>query len=150
MASKLRPLRLKPCKYPSPPRFYHSYDHPPPPGPFNATESSILAAAIPHLPSHGFTHTSLSLGAKDVGYIDASTNLFPRGAFSLVHYHLYTQRMALAKHLEILEAENADREPLGVGARVKALTWERLMGNKEVIHRWQEVFLLLQSLMLVY
>jgi ubiquinone biosynthesis protein COQ9 len=27
----------------------------------------------------------------------------------------------------------------GAGARVEALTWERLMGNKDIIHRWQEV-----------
>jgi ubiquinone biosynthesis protein COQ9 len=144
MASKvrtlrlLRPLNANPCN-----RLYHSYEHPPPPGPFNAAETSILTAALPHIPSHGFTHTSLARGARDAGYIDASTNLFPSGAFSLVHYHLYTQRMALARHKHILEASAADgKKPLGVGAKVKALTWARLMGNKEIIHRWQEVSLL--------
>ncbi|RAL61957.1 hypothetical protein DID88_002446 [Monilinia fructigena] len=33
--------------------------------------------------------------------------------------------------------------PKGVGKRVKALTWERLLGNKDVIHRWQEAQTLL-------
>ena len=28
---------------------------------------------------------------------------------------------------------------MGVGGKVKALTWQRLMGNREVVHRWQEV-----------
>lgn len=28
---------------------------------------------------------------------------------------------------------------MGVGQKVKALTWERLMGNREVVGRWQEV-----------
>jgi ubiquinone biosynthesis protein COQ9 len=28
---------------------------------------------------------------------------------------------------------------LGIGAKVKKLTWERLMTNKEIVHRWQEV-----------
>jgi ubiquinone biosynthesis protein COQ9 len=139
MASKIRTLRLRPLNAKPCNRLYHSYEHPPPPGPFNAAETSILTAALPHIPSHGFTHTSLARGAKDAGYIDASTNLFPSGAFSLVHYHLYTQRMALARHKHILEASAADGKPLGVGAKVKALTWERLMGNKEIIHRWQEV-----------
>ena len=139
MASKarvfrLRPLTPKPCSRP-----YRSYDRPPPPRPFNAVEESILAAAILRVPSHGFTHTSLSLGAKTAGYIDASTNLFPRGAFSLVHYHLYTNRASLAQHNDILEPSNADHKPLGTGAKVKALTWGRLMGNKDIIHRWQEV-----------
>jgi ubiquinone biosynthesis protein COQ9 len=141
MASKIRTLRLRPLNAKPCNRLYHSYEHPPPPGPFNAAETSILTAALPHIPSHGFTHTSLARGAKDAGYIDASTNLFPSGAFSLVHYHLYTQRMALARHKHILEASAADGKPLGVGAKVKALTWERLMGNKEIIHRWQEVSL---------
>jgi ubiquinone biosynthesis protein COQ9 len=121
-------------------RPYHSYDHPPPPGPFTPTESSILSAAIPHIPTHGFTHTTLSLGAKDAGYIDASTNLFPNGAFTLVHYYLYTQRLALSKHGHILSPTLKEGEkPLGIGKKVKALTWERLMANKDIIHRWQEV-----------
>ncbi len=30
-------------------------------------------------------------------------------------------------------------EKMGIGQKVKALTWERLMGNREVIGRWQEV-----------
>ena len=123
-------------------RPYHSYDHPPPPGPFTPTESSILSAAIPHIPSHGFTHTTLSLGTKDAGYIDASTNLFPNGTFSLVHYHLYTQRLALAKHEHILSPALKEGEKVpGVGWKVEALTWERLMANREIIHRWQEVCL---------
>src|SRR6266536_591063 len=151
MAAKVRPLlRLRQLQsYPSSlsttnlaQRAYHSHDHPPPPGPFTPTESLILSSALPHIPSHGFTLTSLSLGAKDAGYIDASTNLFPQGAFSLVHYHLYAQRLALAEHKGIIDGARQEGEkPLGVGAKVKKLTWERLMGNKEIIHRWQEVCL---------
>ena len=143
MAAKSLLPRLRPLsKSTSVPllRPYHSYDHPPPPGPFTLTESTILSSTILHIPSHGFTHTALSLGAKDVGYIDASTNLFPNGAFSLVHYHLYTQRLALAKNEHILSRVlEGGEKPLGVGGKVKALTWERLMANREIIHRWQEV-----------
>jgi ubiquinone biosynthesis protein COQ9 len=139
MTSKIRTIRPLQLKFPYKKRLYHSYDHPPPPGPFNAVETSILSACIPYIPSNGFTHTTLSLGAKDTGYIDASTNLFPSGSFSLVHYHLYTQRLRLAQHKHILEQSTPEEEPLGVGAKVKALTWERLMGNKEIVHRWQEV-----------
>ena len=124
----------------STPRSYHSYDHPPPPGPFTPIETSILSASLPHIPSHGFTHTTLALGAKDAGYIDASTNLFPKGAFSLVHYHLVTQRLGLAEKTHVCEVEEGQK-PMGVGRKVKALTWERLMANRQVIHRWQEVCL---------
>ncbi|KAN0101736.1 ubiquinone biosynthesis protein COQ9 [Hyaloscypha variabilis] len=147
MATRTRLARLWPLSKPSALpliRPYHSYDHPPPPGPFNPTESSILEAAIPHIPTHGFTHTTLSIGASDAGYIAASTNLFPNGAFSLVHYHLYTQRLALAKHQHIISPPPREGEkPIGIGGKVKALTWERLMGNKEIIHRWQEALALI-------
>lgn len=140
MASRTLVPRIRPLAARTPliARSYHSYDHPPPPGPFSSAETSILSASLPHIPSHGFTLTSLSLGAKDAGYIDASTNLFPQGPFALVHYHLMTQRLELAEKTSILEtAEGA--KPLGTGAKVKKLTGERLLGNKDVVHRWQEV-----------
>ncbi|KAE8449954.1 hypothetical protein EG329_007093 [Mollisiaceae sp. DMI_Dod_QoI] len=136
---RLRPLS---ARVPSLSRTYHSYDHPPPPGPFSPQETSILSAALPHIPSHGFTLTSLSLGAKDVGYIDASTNLFPQGPFALVHYHLMTQRLGLSSKTDIL-ATGEGEKPLGIGAKVKKLTWERLMANKNIVHRWQEALALM-------
>jgi ubiquinone biosynthesis protein COQ9 len=149
MASKLRPLRpLIPRKAPrntvcyNRTRAYHSHDHSPPPGPFNATELLILSHAAPHIPKHGFTDTTLSLGAKEAGYIDASTNLFPRGAFSLVHWHLWNKRMALKDGTVMTGLKAAAEETgkgMGVGQKVKALAWERLMANKDVVGRWQEV-----------
>jgi ubiquinone biosynthesis protein COQ9 len=126
-------------------RNYHSYDHPPPPGPFNATETAILSASLPHIPLHGFTNTSLALGAKDAGYLDVSTNLFPEGAFSLVHHHLVTQRLGLGKHSQILQ-QGENEKPQGIGAKVKALTWARLLSNEQIIRRWQEVCLLSTSI----
>lgn len=135
MATRFRNLRLPIHSL----RLYHSTSHPAPPGPFNAIETSILSASIPHIPSYGFTNTTLTLGAADAGYIAASANLFPSGAFSLVHYHLYTRRQALASHTHIIEATEDGGKPVGVGKKVKALTWERLLANKGVIHRWQEV-----------
>jgi ubiquinone biosynthesis protein COQ9 len=119
-------------------RRYHSYDHPTPPRPFSASETAILAASLVHVPKHGFTNTSLALGAKDAGYLDVSTNLFPKRAFSLVHYHLATQRVSLRKHSQALQSCE-DGKALGIGAKVKALTWARLLSNEPIIHRWQEV-----------
>jgi ubiquinone biosynthesis protein COQ9 len=126
-------------------RKYHSYDHPPPPGPFNATETVILSTSLPHVPLHGFTNTSLALGARDAGYLDVSTNLFPKGAFSLVHYHLVAQRLGLGKHSQTFQP-GGNEKPLGIGAKVKALTWARLLSNEPIIHRWQEVCLLSTSI----
>ncbi|KAK3941208.1 COQ9-domain-containing protein [Diplogelasinospora grovesii] len=107
-------------------RAYHSYDHPPPPGPFSETEQAILSAAYKHVPEYGFSEEALALGARDAGYLDISTNLLPEGAFSLIRWHLVTQREALASRVD---SNNNS---------VEALTWERLLGNKDVIRRWQE------------
>lgn len=117
-------------------RPFHSYDHPPPPGPFGNAEKSILAAAYKHIPELGFSQKALGRGARDAGYLDISASVIPDGAFGLIRYHLTTQREALAvRSKEVLP----DADQPSVAARVEALTWERLMGNKEILGRWQEV-----------
>lgn len=120
----------------TPRRPFHSYDHPPPPGAFGDAEKSILAAAYKHVPELGFSQKALGRGARDAGYLDISASVIPDGAFGLIRYHLITQREALAgRSKEIFP----DLDQPGVAARVEALTWERLMGNKEILNRWQEV-----------
>ncbi|KAK0610497.1 ubiquinone biosynthesis protein COQ9, partial [Bombardia bombarda] len=124
-------------------RTYHSYDHPPPPGPFNEAESAILSAAYRHAPLHGFTQTSLALGARDAGYLDISTNLLPDGgAFSLIRWHLVSQRAALAAHAATSplfnSPNNNDTTSSSLPARVEALTFARLESNAPIIARWQE------------
>ncbi|KFA72375.1 hypothetical protein S40288_05597 [Stachybotrys chartarum IBT 40288] len=118
-------------------RSFHSYDHPPAPGPFTPVEQTILAAAYKHVPEHGFSQRALGLGARDAGYPDISPSVFADGPFSLITYHLVTQRTGLAARSRELFPEDAPGHR-GVGAKVEALTWERLMGNRDVIHRWQE------------
>ncbi|KAF3763751.1 hypothetical protein M406DRAFT_65097 [Cryphonectria parasitica EP155] len=121
-------------------RSYHSHDHPTPESSFSPTERAILTAACAHVPAHGFSQAALSLGARDAGYLDISTNLLPHGVFSLVQWHLVSQREALAEKAQELfgGAEQQDGQRIGVGRKVEALTWARLMGNREVIGRWQE------------
>jgi ubiquinone biosynthesis protein COQ9 len=125
---------------------YHSNNHPAPPGPFNDVESSILSSSLSYIPAHGFTPATLHLGAQAAGYLDASTNLFPAGAFSLVHYHLYTQRQKLRNRTDItnppLDPDSKARPP-GVGQKVKALTWARLVANGPVVHKYPEAFALM-------
>ncbi|OIW26832.1 ubiquinone biosynthesis protein COQ9 [Coniochaeta ligniaria NRRL 30616] len=116
-----------------PARSFHSYDHPPPPGPFNETERAILSAAYAHVPQHGFTSEALALGARDAGYLDISTNLLPNGSFDLIRWHLVTRRDALVQKSKELEAAG-----MRTGDKVFALTWERLMGNRDVLVQWQE------------
>jgi ubiquinone biosynthesis protein COQ9 len=113
---------------------YHSYDYEQAP-PFPPAESAILSSAYAHVPKHGFTIDSLKLGARDAGYLDASTNLLPRGVFDLINYHLVTQRLALKDNVQF---PNNGGKQMGVGSKVRSLTLARLRANEPVIHRWQE------------
>ena len=117
-------------------RSYHSYEHESPP-PFSPTEDAILSAALVHVPTHGFTTTALTQGARDAGYLDISTNLFPTGAFSIVNYHLITQRLALAKHASSLQRQT------DITTNIRTLALHRLRANKPIVHRWQEALALL-------
>jgi ubiquinone biosynthesis protein COQ9 len=121
---------------------YHSYQHPSPP-PFSDVSKSILSAALARVPEHGFTQDSLRLGAKDVGYLSVSTNLFPQGVFDLILYYLASKRLALH---DVTNSGNGyaqtwqDGKP-GVGSRVRTLMLDRLRMNGEagVVKRWPEV-----------
>lgn len=116
---------------------YHSYDYAQEP-PFPQAESAILSSAYAHVPTYGFTIDALKLGARDAGYLDASTNLFPRGVFDLVNYHLVTQRLALKDKVQFPDAGD-DGKKIGVGSKVRTLTLARLRANEPIIQRWQEV-----------
>ena len=115
---------------------YHSYDYAQPP-PVPPAETKILSSAYAHVPDHGFTIDALKLGARDAGYLDASTNLFPRGVFDLINDHLVTQRLALKDSVQF--PDEKDGKKLGVGSKVRSLTLARLRANEPVLHRWQEV-----------
>lgn len=113
---------------------YNSYEHDSSPS-YNPEEDVILAAAIKHVPAHGFTSTALSSGIRDAGYPDVSANLFPEGVFSLVKYHLVTERLALSRNAPGA-ASTASGSVLDM---VRHLTLQRLQANRPIIHRWQEV-----------
>ena len=119
-------------RFRAPNRPYHSQEHEDPP-PFSRAEDAILSAGLSHVPTHGFTSTALTLGARDAGYPDVSTNLFPKGPFDLVRYHLVTQRRALKERIQF------PHDGLGAGAKVRLLALERLRANQGIIHRWQQV-----------
>jgi len=126
------------------PRSYHSYDHPTAP-PYPPTESAILSAALSHVPEHGFTNTSLTIGAQEAGFLPISTNLFPRGVFELVLFYLVQRRLALKNAVNGEDETGGlrqiwDERKIGVGGRVRGLVLERLKMNSRagVVERWQE------------
>ena len=86
------------------------------------------------MPTLGFTKEALSLGAKEAGYLEVSTNLFPKGTFDLVMYHLVTQRLGLKERIQFPD------EKMGVGRKLRSLVLERLRANADagVVSRWQE------------
>ncbi|KAK0387104.1 hypothetical protein NLU13_5417 [Sarocladium strictum] len=144
MASCARATRVRPTLLHSsvsirtvsllPNRGFHSHDHPPPSGPFTEVESAILSAGYKYVPEHGFTTRALGLGAKDAGYRDISPSVLSDGAFGLIRWHLVTQREGLKGRCgNMLEDDGGSVE-----GRVEKVTWERLLANKDIIHRWQE------------
>jgi ubiquinone biosynthesis protein COQ9 len=110
-------------------RPYHSLNHPPSPS-YTPLQHKILSTALTLVPSTGFTPQTLTEGAKQAGYLEITHNLFPRGPWSLVEYHLVRQREALS---------SIPLEDAGIGKTIRKLCVERLNGNKEIIGRWQEV-----------
>ncbi|KAK4545057.1 hypothetical protein LTR36_003608 [Oleoguttula mirabilis] len=132
------PTGLRPLLLQAPRALYHSYEHAQPP-PYREAESAILSSAFTYVPTHGFTQEALTLGAKDAGYLDISTNLFPKGAFELVKYHLTTQRLGLKDRIQFPDGQ------MGVGRKVRSLVLERLRANADtgVINRWQEALALM-------
>ncbi|KAL6721279.1 Ubiquinone biosynthesis protein coq9, mitochondrial [Lecanora helva] len=137
------PVQLRSAIFLQQARFYHSYEYDQP-SPFTSAEHSILSAALKHVPAHGFTTTALTQGARDAGYLDASTNLFPSGPFSIVNYYLVTQRLALAEHA-LPNSQSNPISPSDVTANIKILALHRLRANQPIIHRWQEALALLST-----
>ncbi|KAL8713893.1 MAG: hypothetical protein Q9220_002039 [cf. Caloplaca sp. 1 TL-2023] len=116
-------------------RLYHSYDHESPPV-YTAAEDAILAAAISHVPSQGFSNSALSSGVRDAGYPAVSANILPDGVFSLVRYHLITQRQALGNSIPAVKSAS-------ILENVRAMTLQRLRASQPIIHRWQEALAIL-------
>ena len=114
-------------------RAYHSYEHERT-SPFTPPEHAVLSASLAQVPKLGFTVDALAQGARDAGYRDVSINLFPAGPFALVHYHLVTQRRALASKQVELDTS--------VHSKIKKLALARLHANIAIIDRWQEVRIL--------
>ena len=114
-------------------RSYYS-EHHPHPQPYRDVEETILSSAMTHVPVHGFSTKSLQLGARDAGYLEVSIQLFPKGVFDLIKYHLVSQRQALKDRVQF-----PSNVRLGAEQKVRTLTIERLRANKDIIHQWQRV-----------
>ena len=112
-------------------RSYHSSTHPHAPS-YTPVQHKILSASLALVPSTGFTSQTLADGAKQAGYLEITHNLFPRGSWSLIEYHLVRQRESLSS-LPL-------QEGAGVGKTIRTLCVERLKANKDIIGRWQEVY----------
>ncbi|RPA84383.1 ubiquinone biosynthesis protein COQ9 [Ascobolus immersus RN42] len=106
-------------------RSYHSIQYPADPLPHNKRQQSILDAALTHVPTYGFSSECIAAGCRDNGYLDATTNLFPRGAMDLISYFFAKERVALKG--------KAEKEGLigGGGRVVGELVKLRLKGNVE-------------------
>lgn len=114
-------------------RSYFSVHHPNPP-PFPPAQEKILSCALNRVPEYGFTQEALTLGSRDAGYLDVSVQLFPRGVFDLINYHLVSQRLALKDGVQFPQGTHQ-----GLTSKVRTLAMSRLRANRDIIHQWQGV-----------
>lgn len=158
--SSIRPTRQikpqQPLQHPRKPstlqkRTYHSSLHPSlPTHAYTNSQIAILEASLPHIPVHGFTATSLTLGARDAGFLDVSVQLFPRGEFDLILFWLASRRgllrakvesdnffheFAVKNGLDTASLEGRDK----VDTKIKILILERLRMNESVRDKWHDV-----------
>lgn len=136
-------------------RLFQSAAHPPLPD-YSSVETTILYAALRHVPSHGFTEDALVQGAQDAGYVESSLQLFggrEKAVFELVKYHLVRSRERLEAMVEEGKGPFAPESwsRMNVEAKIKTLVWERLLmntetggaeGGKPIIAHWQDVSLM--------
>ena len=119
---------------------YHSNHHPtkqPHETEYTNSQSTILSAALAHVPRHGFSHAALTLGARDAGFLDVSVQLLPRGEFDLVLFWLASRRGLLrAVAAEKLKSKASE---MAVEERIRVLVLERLRMNEGVRGEWQGV-----------
>lgn len=136
-------------------RCYHSRFHPRlPTHEYTNSQTAILTAALEHIPEHGFTKEALTLGARDVGFLDVSVQLFTRQEMDLILFWLASRRGLLRAKVEkgLLERRNDDAQApqpgdardhanskLNVDEKVRILVLERLKMNEKIVHRWQDV-----------
>lgn len=118
-------------------RSYHSRFHTPlPTHEYTNSQSTILAAALEHIPDHGFSKDALIMGARDMGFLDVSIQLFTRQEMDLVLYWLASRRGILRAKVQngLFEGKQ-----MSVDEKIKTLVIERLRMNSPIIHRWQDV-----------
>ncbi|KAK2768126.1 Ubiquinone biosynthesis protein coq9, mitochondrial [Emmonsiellopsis sp. PD_33] len=139
-----RPRVANPC--PGLSRTYHSSFHPapePPADTYTPEQSAILSGALQYVPEHGFSIQSLTLGARDAGYLDVSLQLFPKGGeIELITYWLASRRGLLRRKVEngevFGESGVTGGRELSVDEKVKILILERLKMNEGIIQHWQD------------
>ncbi|PLB50243.1 ubiquinone biosynthesis protein COQ9 [Aspergillus steynii IBT 23096] len=134
--------RLIPSNYSPSPRSYHSQHHPDPPvHEYTNSQTTILSAALRHIPQHGFTRDALTLGARDAGFLDVSVQLFPRAEFDLILFWLASRRGLLRASVDDgLLLPYADAS---VDQKIKVLLMERLRMNVDIRHQWQDALALM-------
>ncbi|KAI5806360.1 ubiquinone biosynthesis protein COQ9 [Geopyxis carbonaria] len=118
--------------------YFHSSQHPLPEPGYNSIENEILRSALTHVPEHGFSKSALLMGSRDSGYPDISANLFPNAVFSLIKYHLVTQRQQLRQNTDLVKLQGSLGRAASLTEKIRLACITRLRGNKQIINHWPQ------------
>uniref|UniRef100_A0A1A9WI49 Ubiquinone biosynthesis protein n=1 Tax=Glossina brevipalpis TaxID=37001 RepID=A0A1A9WI49_9MUSC len=66
----------------------------------NAIRMKILEAALPHVPTSGWTRETIMLGAEEMGFPGVAHGMFPEGGFALVSYFIGKCNAELLKQMK--------------------------------------------------
>ncbi|CDK29818.1 unnamed protein product [Kuraishia capsulata CBS 1993] len=117
-------------------RLYHSGAHVNPTIITDTIQTKVLAAALSHVPTTGFTERSIDLALNDLSLspgVRSSFNFSHGPVMSLVLHHLKTQRVRLQQnHVAVIDGAKDE-----YGALLKLVQF-RLLGNEAVLPHYHE------------
>uniref|UniRef100_A0A1B0GC63 non-specific serine/threonine protein kinase n=1 Tax=Glossina morsitans morsitans TaxID=37546 RepID=A0A1B0GC63_GLOMM len=76
----------------------------------NAIRIKILEAALPHVPTSGWTRETIMLGAEEIGFSGVAHGMFPEGGFALVSYFIGKCNEELLTQMKT-ETDNGRKAP---------------------------------------
>jgi rpsU-divergently transcribed protein len=101
----------------------------------NSQQLSILKAAVPFIPVHGFTHNSLISACSSLGLSPSAAGILESGPLDLAVYFYQSCNDDLSRLLR----ENSEFQKLGVTSKIRSAIIQRLHLINPVLDKYHQV-----------